>query len=76
MSGKEMLDGMAGKLNFPMFLSIITDISKESEQLSSQLLEAFEVLDEDRLGSVRMSTLEGACPGIADQVQCCVLILY
>lgn len=75
MSGKEMLDGMAGKLNFPMFLSIITDISKESEQLSSQLLEAFEVLDEDRLGSVRMSTLEEACPGIADQVQCCVLIL-
>lgn len=74
MSGKEILEGISSKVNFPMFLSIISEISKESEQLSSQLLEAFEILDEDRVGSIKMCTLEESFPGISDQVLIASLI--
>jgi Ca2+-binding EF-hand superfamily protein len=69
MSGRQLLEGIKSKLNFPMFLSIITDINNESQLLSKQLLESFEILDEDGTGNVRMSTLEDATPGLADQVQ-------
>jgi Ca2+-binding EF-hand superfamily protein len=68
LSGPDLLQGLAGKLNFPLFLSIVTDIMKESDELSRSLLNAFEILDENCTGNVSMSLLEEASPGLSDQV--------
>ena len=65
-----MLTGQTRKLNFPMFLSIITEMLIDSKSLSTKLREAFEVLDEDGTGFIKMSTLEEAVPGISDKVDC------
>lgn len=63
-----MLNSVNGKLNFPMFTKIITEIITESESLAASLTKAFEDIDEDLTGLVSMSLLEQSNPGISEQV--------
>lgn len=67
-TASSLLEGLPGKLNFPLFLSIISETLKESEILSSKLQNAFEIIDEEGRGYIKSTLLEEASPGVSETV--------
>ena len=69
MNAEDMLSELPGKLNFPLFLSLMSGMLKESAELGAKLTDLFDTLDEDGNGYVRMELLNEAVPGIAEKVK-------